>query len=74
MKQDPGTEGMTGVDIYGSSPKSSSSRCKRMTECKHAEQDPSALTRGLFPVLIYACKMALFLAKRSPEACRYKDR
>lgn len=35
-----GTEGMTGLDIYGSS-LGSSSQCKRMTECKRAEQDPS---------------------------------
>lgn len=61
-----GTEGMTGLDIYGSS-LGSSSRCQRMTKCKHAEQDPSALTRiegTFFPVLIYACKMAFVLSQK----------
>lgn len=57
---------MTGLDIYGSS-LGSSSRCKRMTKCKHDEQDPSALIRiaeTFFPALIYACKMAFVLSQK----------
>lgn len=57
---------MTGLDIYGLS-LGSSSRCKRMTKCKHGEQDPSALIRiaeTFFPALIYACKMAFVLSQK----------
>ena len=61
-----GTQWMSGLDIYGST-LGNSSRCKRMTKCKHGEQDPSALTRiagTFFPALIYACKMAFVLSQK----------
>ena len=61
-----GTEWMSSLDIYRST-LGSSSRCKRMTKCKHGEQDPSALTRiagTFFPALIYACKMAFVLSQK----------
>lgn len=63
-----GTEGMTGLDIYVVK-SSSSSQCKRMTECKRAEQDPSALTRieGTFFLSWFMLEMALFLAKKTSE-------
>ena len=57
---------MSSLDIYRST-LGSSSRCKRMTKCKHSEQDPSALTRiagTFFPALIYACKMAFVLSQK----------